>query len=144
MGAHTLNLNKTFEISYHASPVSNNTIVFLKNDIIMNMTLNHLKEIGPPFNHFEKYNNKFHNSTHFYTIYAILIMTLTMITVIALKIYKNKIVDRKESKVDKLISVASKSSCKNSATSLNDNKSSNESLAPAKSYKESAYDKTIS
>ena len=105
----------------------------MKNDLIMNITLNHLKEITPPSNHFEEYNN---NRTHFWTIYSILIITLTIIIVIVLKKYRNKILDRTEYKVDKTDSVASTSSCNNSEnTIIEDNNINSEALAAAKQAK---------
>ena len=139
IGAHSLNLNRSFEITYHAANVSNTTFAYLEDDVIKNITFNNLKQPGLPINQFHIYDKKSQNNIHFYTIYAILMLFFTIITVIILKFYKHKIVDRKQLKVDKSFSVAS-----NSDNSLKEKKGSNESIAHAKSDNLSAFQKTFS
>ena len=133
IGSHSLNLNKTYEICYHQSPVSNDTFAILNSNLINNITMHKLNEITSPSNHFEVNNN---NKTHFMSIYSILLIILICIIVIVIKKYRNRILGRADNKVDKTDSIASTSSfSKSENTIIEDNNIQSEALAAAKQAK---------
>ena len=109
IGAHSLKLNRSFEITYHTPNVSKTTFAYLDNKLIKNITFDMLKQPVLPINHKQNYDYQSHKNYHLYTIYFILILIFTILSVIILKFYKHRILDRKQVKVVKSCSSNSNS-----------------------------------